>query len=825
MNIIFNKIIIRNFQSYGDIPTEFHLNRSPSTLITGKNGSGKAQPLDSLICTPSGFVRMGDINIGDYVSNPDGSYTKVTHIFPQGIQKVYKVTLKDGATVKCTGDHLWSGKFRGTNLKGVYTLDEVNELMNKHSTKFILPEIKPVEFYESFMFMEVDFFQVGSSLSRNEWHGIDDEYKQTSVSNRYELLRGLLETANYNVGTGCIEYNCNNKILMNDIKSVVESLGGYGIITDYGISVKVRNKHLITGRKTFKMLSENYDRLIERIEYLEDAECQCIRVEHENHLYITDNFIPTHNSSLIEAFVFGLSGKSYRGSNKQELINTINQRDCVVELHFTVGIDECVIVRGMKPNIFYITKNGKKIEESASIKDMQKYLETYILKASVSGIISISVLGCNYKPFMIMTSKEKRDLIDILLDISDFGEMSKLLKVKISQFKEEVSEYQTALKMAELELAGKSELLEQAKRNKDEVIENDKDELKLLAKRIKECESLITIKKDELSQLVFEEDMNDINLRFNNIDKELHLINSKIKENMDTIKNFKKLGSHCNHCGQDVTAEHTEKHIAEYEAKIVSLGVDKQKYDTDLKQLSYIKQSYAKYVGDKNLIQNELNSLELGLDNIKKLAISKVKKHKNLCVEEKPDIEKYEAEYLEVKENYDILIGKESQFIKMRSVYLLATNLLKDDGIKSNIVNQYIPVLSQSINYYLGVMNSHITFNIDKNLDVRLDSRYKGEFSYHALSMGERQRIDLANTFAWRKVASVKNSVSTNVLFMDETFDASIDSDGVDDLLTILEDFRKESVNVFVISHKGNMDDKLRGMIKIEKRNGFSKIV
>lgn len=530
-------------------------------------------------------------------------------------------------------------------------------------------------------------------------------------------------------------------------------------------------------------------------------------------------------STIIEGFIYCLSGRSYRGSPVPRLINTINQKDCLTKLFFNTEGHSYVINRGMKPNIFYIEKDGKKIDETASIRDMQKYLETHILKTSVSGIISTCVLGCNYRPFMEMTPKEKREMVDILLDVADFGEMAKSLKTKISNFKDEYTEYQTNLKLSEKDVESKRELLAQAKLNKESIISNDKDELKTIAKRLKSIEADIAAKQKVLDSLIFHSDIEAINVEYTKLDKDLYLINSNIKSTSDSIKKFTKLGSYCNECGQDVSKEHTEKHITEYNDTLVKLKENKKELEIKIKNLNSIKQEYNEYIKNRNAIELELNGHKNALESTKKMAIEKVKKHKNLHNEEKPDVEKYNALYDSSIVNLKELQSKESYYSKMKVVYQLAVNLLKDDGIKSNIVNQYIPVLSQYINYYIKVMNFGITFNIDKNLDVRLDGRYQDEFVYTSLSMGERQRIDLSITFAWRKVASLKNSVSTNVLFMDETFDASLDTEGTDDLLTIIDDFKKEGVNVFVISHKGNLDDKLRSTVTIEKRNGFSKLI
>jgi len=529
-------------------------------------------------------------------------------------------------------------------------------------------------------------------------------------------------------------------------------------------------------------------------------------------------------SSWIEAFVFAIKGNTYRGSNKNELINKTNQRDCVVELHFTKNNSNFVIVRGIKPNIFYIVKDGVKIEESASIRDMQTYLETQVLQTSVTGIIKTGVLGCDFKPFMLMTAKEKRDLIETLLEINVFTEMNKLLKLKINAFKEEYMEHQNLLKIKEGILESKKELYTKLRDNNTKNSENEKEELKQLKATIDELTSGIEAKNEQLKAMAFPHDIPALKANIERLVKSINELEYDNTLKNKLIKKFTKMAGECSECGQDVSDEHKEKHIQtakdEIEANNKQLGILNQEYE-NAKQLNF---EYETFLFQKSSLTNEITNMINQLDHVKETASKRVKIYKEMVKNESIGVEKHKEDYDNAKTELKQLKEMEKSFIKRKNTLALAAQLLKDEGIKSTIVNQYIPVLNQSVNYYLQSLNSPIRFSIDKNLDVSLDARTPGDFSYHTLSMGERQRIDLSISFAWRKVASIKNSVNTNLLFLDETFDASVDSDGTDDLLVILDDIQKAGVNIFVISHKGGLEDKLRSTIKIEKKNGFSRI-
>jgi DNA repair exonuclease SbcCD ATPase subunit len=529
-------------------------------------------------------------------------------------------------------------------------------------------------------------------------------------------------------------------------------------------------------------------------------------------------------SSFIEAFVFAIAGKTYRGSNKPDLINTTNQKDCVVELVFTKNNSTYKVIRGMKPNIFKIEKDGKFLEESASIKDMQQHFEQHILQSPITGIVKTCILGCDYKPFMVMTSKEKRDLIETLLEISVFSDMNKLLKTKISTFKDEYTEYTNNLKIKEKLLEAKKELYDSLISSEQKAKAKDKKELQILKQRLDGITNDISKKKEELSLITTSIDIVKNKSEIENTSATISIQNHKIRETKELIEKFKNMSGECHECGQDVSDKHKELHINTHQNALTQLTVELQDNTQMLKELKTTKAEYEKYQTKRQKILDEIKVLDATLNAVKETTTKKIKEYKTTINVDDIVIENTRNDYQTLNVEYNDLKGRECEFNTLKQTYLLAGLLLKDDGIKASILSQYIPLLNQCVNYYLKKLNSPLTFNIDKNLDVRLDSRYPNEFSYHSLSMGERQRIDLSISFAWRKVAAIKNSVNTNILVLDETFDSSIDGDGVDDLLAILEDMQNANINVFVISHKNLLDDKLRSVVRVEKKNGFSRI-
>ncbi len=530
-------------------------------------------------------------------------------------------------------------------------------------------------------------------------------------------------------------------------------------------------------------------------------------------------------SSIIEAFVFAIKGNTYRGSNKADLINTINKKDCLVKLYFEKGGSKYEIHRGMKPNIFFIVKDGKKIDESASIRDMQQYLESHVLQTPINGIIKTSILGCDYKPFMMMSSKEKRELIECILEIDIFTDMNKHLKSVMSSFKDNYTELQSKIHVTDSVLAVKKEMLDnmQNKTKKDNT--KDKEELMSLKMKLNSIKSEIEQYNQGLQNLQYDKDISTIKDRVEELTQQLNKVKFDVENKKALITKMKQINGTCDECASEVSQEHKDNHIIKYEAEIKDFAVSGKAIFNERALLLKDIAEYDDYIYKKNNMTNMIRSLVTQHDSINEIFENKTQEYKIKLKSESLDITHYITEYNNTITELAALKETEEEYLYQKQIHGIASQLLKDDGIKSYIVEQYIPILNQSVNYYLKCLNSQLVFNIDKNLDVRLDLRYPGEFNYYTLSMGERQRIDLSMSFAWRKLASIKNSINTNLLILDETFDASIDMDGVDDLLTILQDLRRTGVNVFVISHKGGLEDKLLSTIRVEKINQFSKFV
>lgn len=528
-------------------------------------------------------------------------------------------------------------------------------------------------------------------------------------------------------------------------------------------------------------------------------------------------------SSVVEAFVFAIKGNTYRGSNKKDLINTINKKDCLVKLYFSKGGSRYEIHRGMKPDIFYILKDAVKIEESASIRDMQQYLESHVLQTPVLGIIKTSILGCDYKPFMMMSSKEKRELIEYILEINVFTDMNKHLKNVMSTFKDNLIELQSKIQIKESIISAKKEILDNIKSKTQKDNNKDKEELKELKLKLKCINENITEYNNKLLSLSYNKNIDEIKNIVSTLTENLNKIKYDVESKKNAINKMKQIDGTCTECGSEITQTHKDNHISIYEKEIKELAKIGKEVFNERSNLIKDIEEYEKFLENKNNITNIIKTLINQHESFNELFEKKTLEYKEKVKTESVDINHHIDEYNNLVNELNDLKNIEKEFLYQKQIHNISSQLLKDDGIKAYIVDQYIPILNQSVNYYLKCLNSPLIFNIDKNLDVRLDLRYPGEFNYYTLSMGERQRIDLSMSFAWRKLASIKNSINTNLLILDETFDASIDMDGVEDLLLILNDLNKNGVNVFVISHKGGLEDKLRSTVRVKKVNQFSR--
>lgn len=527
-----------------------------------------------------------------------------------------------------------------------------------------------------------------------------------------------------------------------------------------------------------------------------------------------------------DSLTFVLFGKSYRGINKPALINTINQRDSVVEIEFSKGNDVYKIIRGQKPARLEIYKNGTVLNEEAAVKDTQAYIENDILGFDCQSFIRVCVMSTmNYTPFMQLSAYERRNLVENMLTLKSFSEMSKIHKANVSNLKDRITTLQNDLTVRKASYDEKNRtynLLQQIDSDRTESI---KTNLKSLGEKLEFNES--NIRNIEIQ--IEEADVPSLNEQIIEHKGLIHQIQREIREYEVEISQAEKKVSYfkdhqdCDQCHQSISKESAMNSIIHYEAIIKdhseAIKLLKKRLDENGKSLDEInlKLAAAKEL-EQELVFAKKASTVIATDIRKKLQeLEKPQASSDEAVRIKNEID-------EVRGQIKYIASKYEEACAQKDVAVIASELLKDTGIKAGIIKQYIPLLVGYVNHYLEQLNISIKFSMDENFNESITTRYANEYQYQNLSMGERSRLDLALAFAWRQVAKLKGSVYCNILILDEILDAGLDINGTEDALSILEEVCQDT-SVFIISHKANLDEKVRSVIKLEKINGFTKIL
>jgi len=530
-------------------------------------------------------------------------------------------------------------------------------------------------------------------------------------------------------------------------------------------------------------------------------------------------------STILDALTFSLFGKAFRNINKSQIINSINDRNCLIETEFSIGKRYYLVRRGIKPNRFEIEVDGALINQDSKVKDYQEHLEKNILKLNYKSFTQIVVLGSSsFVPFMQLKSNDRRIIIEDLLDIQIFSTMNLLLKGKVSNLKEEQYQNELNLSKAENALELQEDFISKMKKSNKQLIASNQKKIKDSHEQIEKYSSLIAKCDKEIATL--QELVND----FDKIQKK----HQKLEQYQDEIeKNVKKLekeiefyneNTDCPTCKQTIDDEHRNCEIHSKEEKKIELNDAINKIGTDIKEsISVISEMMTTQENIGN-IQSTITQHNVSISAINQY-IEKINEEIKQLNENDEDVSNASTKLKKIKsEQKDFLSLKEQQS-NLQSIYDTASVLLKDGGIKTLIVKKYLPIMNKLINKYLASMDFYVSFNLDENFNETIKSRFRDEFTYASFSEGEKMRIDLALLFTWRAIAKLKNSMSTNLLILDEVFDSSLDEDGTSDFLKIIHSLGSAS-NVFVISHKGEiLYDKFKHMIKFQKIKNFSRIV
>ena len=528
-------------------------------------------------------------------------------------------------------------------------------------------------------------------------------------------------------------------------------------------------------------------------------------------------------STILDALTFSLFGKPFRKINKPLLVNSINEKDCLTEVEFSIGRSDYKVVRGIKPNKFEIYCNGQLWNQEASAVDQQKNFEVNVLKMNYKSFTQIVVLGSStFVPFMRLPLAQRREIIEDILDIQVFSTMNVLLKDKVRENNEQVKalDYQLHLLEEKIDLQ-KKYMLELEKKNKEEIIRKQNKIAELLQEENGQHNEISNLTSEVEKHSKEMEELSASKTKLKKLNTFLFKIQSKLnscqKEHQFFTENHV-----CPTCTQDLSDDFRMNKIAEGEGELNNLqtgiedlmdAIAKEEereneftrlsqvvlsLNSSITQANYQITSLRKTIGD---IETEIKELE-GTNPDKKAEFVKLEG----LITEKKDCSKTFAEYK-----------------KDRDTLLVASQLLKDNGIKTRIIKTYLPAMNQLINQYLQRMDFYVNFTLDENFEEIIKSRYRDVFSYDSFSEGEKARIDIALLLTWRSIAKLKNSVDTNLLILDEIFDSSLDQQGGSDLGWILRNFDENS-NVYVISHRENLDGKFDRTLTAVKEKNFSVI-
>ena len=542
---------------------------------------------------------------------------------------------------------------------------------------------------------------------------------------------------------------------------------------------------------------------------------------HERTLIVGEN--GSGKSTILDALCFSLFSKPFRKINKSQLVNTVNCGDCKVELEFKIGKIEWKVVRGIKPNVFEIYKNGTLLDQSSATNDQQKWLEQNVLKMNYKSFTQIVVLGSStFVPFMQLSAPGRRDVIEDILDIRIFSTMNLILKERIKVNKEEVFDVENAMSLLKDKVTVQKTLIEDLRKQSQSNVSHWNENIESLKEQIAKAEEEIELDMREVDSLTFElSEGEDPTERIQNLRDFKVKFNSKIKDLTKEIKFFKGNAS-CPTCHQDIKFDLRDNMVSTDEDKVSKLNEALDKIAKEHKLL------------DKDLTErNEISTL-IKESQIKiKQSLSDINWKTKKIKEIEKEIESIKTDDGSVDKEKDKLLkiiqqGREKEILRKevinkREDLKMVSEFLKDGGVKSSIIRKYLPVMNDLINKYLQKLEFYVNFNLDDMFNETIKSRFRDEFSYASFSEGEKMRIDLALLFTWREIAKLKNSVNTNILILDEIFDSSLDNNGTQDFMKILYNIT-DGNNVFVISHKGEqIVDKFDNVIEFTKYKNFSK--
>tara|TARA_B100000780_G_scaffold132195_1_gene92711 strand:+ start:3230 stop:4945 length:1716 start_codon:yes stop_codon:yes gene_type:complete len=530
-------------------------------------------------------------------------------------------------------------------------------------------------------------------------------------------------------------------------------------------------------------------------------------------------------STILDAISFALFGKPHRDINKPALLNSINMKNCEVTVKFDIGNHKFEIKRGIKPGIFEIWQNGHMINQSSTTRDYQKYLEQNILKLNHKSFHQIVVLGSSsFVPFMQLKSSYRREVIEDLLDINIFSKMNGLLKENSARIKEDYKSITQEITLQSSKIDMQSKYIKDMAKASESIAETKRESIT----KFKGDKAGYTSEKDNLNEwldefdTITESSLSSISDRKTALTMDLHTLNNELKVLMTESK-FYSSNDECPSCTQIIDESLRKSKISDISNNAKSRITTKNTLETEFSEVLNTIETIGDKLKKKRDIKMTLKLTEANIANVD-ANIATLESEILNSTASNSDIEKAKLELNELQETKLQLSDRKYQINEEISYAIVIAEMLKDTGIKTKVIKEYLPVMNKLINSYLQILDFFVSFNLDENFDESIRSRHRDNFSYESFSEGEKTRIDLALMFTWRQIARMKNSTNTNLLILDETFDSSMDHDGVENLMKILNTL-DEGTNVFVISHKGEiLESKFRSKIEFIKDRNFSKI-
>ena len=542
----------------------------------------------------------------------------------------------------------------------------------------------------------------------------------------------------------------------------------------------------------------------------------------ENTLIIGNN--GAGKSTILDALTFVLFGKSFRNINKPQLVNSINEKDCLVEIEFKISSSEFKIRRGIKPAIFEIYKNGELFNQDASSSEQQKWFEQSVLKMNFKSFTQIVILGSsNFVPFMQLSAANRREVIEDLLDIKIFSSMTNIVKEKIRAVRDDVRTLTLKKESLQDKVRMQNEFIQEIESRSKEDITTKKGSITTLMEEVSEY-----MEQNSKTQTTIESRTKEQEKVIGAADKlsKLNTLKGQITQKVTTITEEHKFFNEntvCPICHQDIEEEFRVNRISDVQNRAKELKDGYVKLEETIK---FEKERERQF----NVLSKEITKLTHGISQNNTRIASHQRRIQDLESEIQritDQLQNSSTEYEKLTKFQEDLEKSDTDLSEKKETiayYDFTQSLLKDSGVKSKIIQKYLPLINKQVNRYLQMMDFYINFTLDEEFNESIESPIHENFSYTSFSEGERQRIDLALLFTWREVAKFKNSTNTNLLIMDEIFDSSLDGFGVEEFLKIVKYVIDDS-NTFIISHKTDLHDKFDTVIKFEKFKGFSRVV